>query len=856
MRVFGQHEPATIAQLTDVASRAERAALMADGHVGYVMPIGGVAAYRNRISVVGVGYDIACLVAGTPVVTRDGYHVPIETVEADVPATCWDGARTRPISPLVGAVERGVRETVRVRLANRREVVATPEHRLLTPDGWRAAGSLTRGDRVACQPFVGVPHEPYARRLELDVPARAADALRERALLPLRGDDPRFPTLVRLLGYVSGDGHLARDGKAVSVYTVHEEDAADAVADVARLGFRASTYRRSRGPRRRDELCVRASSTALHALLAALGTPVGRKRWTRDPMRWLFDAPDWVRAHFLSAFASAEMTTPRRHASGVVPNLQLKQAGEDDAAIRFVARLCESLGFAVSVAPSGPAYGAGRRAHVLQILGGATAQVAFAERVGFCYAAAKRRAAAEVASVVWAHGALVGVRAAARDEARALHAGGSHWRDVTRGVAARYGVTEGFAYHAIYDRRGDPRRTPGAAVTPDACGEVCWVPVGSVGGAGAAAVYDVITADPAECFFANGVVAHNCGNAAIRTDVSLGDLGPPEKAHRALAALADEIAGTVSFGMGRRNQSDDAPVDDPLFHDGAWSEVPVKERKTLKTKARQQLGTVGSGNHYVDVFADEGGTLWVGVHFGSRGFGHSVASGFMAMHAGRKWGERVPEREVLLDLDESLGAGYWALMNLAGRYAYAGREWVARKVVALLGAAEVELVHNHHNFGWTETHGGEELIVVRKGATPAFPGQTGFIGGSMGDDAVIVRGARPPEGTPDAEAQQEALFSTVHGAGRVMSRTMAAGKRNRRTGEVLRPGLVTPEMMHGWVREKGVILRGGGLDESPHAYRRLPSVLEAQGGTIEVVHTLRPLVVVMAGADEVDPYRD
>jgi tRNA-splicing ligase RtcB len=108
---------------------------------------------------------------------------------------------------------------------------------------------------------------------------------------------------------------------------------------------------------------------------------------------------------------------------------------------------------------------------------------------------------------------------------------------------------------------------------------------------------------------------------------------------------------------------------------------------------------------------------------------------------------------VLLDLDTPLGDDYWQLMNLAGRYAYAGREWVARKVVQLLGARELELVHNHHNFAWRETHGGEELIVVRKGATPAFPGQLGFVGGSMGDDAVIVRGAagrRRGRATPSA----------------------------------------------------------------------------------------------------------
>ena len=202
-----------------------------------------------------------------------------------------------------------------------------------------------------------------------------------------------------------------------------------------------------------------------------------------------------------------------------------------------------------------------------------------------------------------------------------------------------------------------------------------------------------------------------------------------------------------------------------------------------------------------------------------------------------------------------MGQDYWSLMTLAGEYAYAGREWVARKVVSILGGREQELVHNHHNFAWREEHGGQTVVVVRKGATPAFPGQKGFIGGSMGDDAVIVRGATAP-GTATEELQRDAMFSTVHGAGRVMSRTQAAGKRNWKTGRVRERGVVSPEMMHGWVREKGVVLRGGGLDESPHVYRRLPDVLAAQKDTIEVLHTLRPLIVVMAGEDIRDPYKD
>jgi tRNA-splicing ligase RtcB (3'-phosphate/5'-hydroxy nucleic acid ligase) len=366
-----------------------------------------------------------------------------------------------------------------------------------------------------------------------------------------------------------------------------------------------------------------------------------------------------------------------------------------------------------------------------------------------------------------------------------------------------------------------------------------------------------------------------CGNAAIRTDLRVEDVtraltrdeidrNPHRLTEdRRARQIADEIAETISFGTGRKNRSDDAPVDDPLFLDPAWYAIPNtgSYRDDLREKARRQLGTVGSGNHYVDVFADEGGAVWVGVHFGSRGLGHTIASDFLSLSQGGRWGERAREAEVLLDVTQPLGHDYWQLMELAGRYASAGREWVARKVVSLLGGRELELVHNHHNFAWRETHAGPdgepvEHVVVRKGATPAFPGQKGFIGGSMGDDAVIVEGGAPDvDDAETAALQREALFSTVHGAGRVMSRSAAAGKRNRR-GKVLKPGKISPAMMEEWLGKKGVILRGGGLDEAPQAYRRLTSVLEAQGPTIRVRHVLRPLVVAMAGAGELDPYKD
>ena len=327
-----------------------------------------------------------------------------------------------------------------------------------------------------------------------------------------------------------------------------------------------------------------------------------------------------------------------------------------------------------------------------------------------------------------------------------------------------------------------------------------------------------------------------CGNLAILTDAKLDDVA------NAIPTIMDEVVRDISFGIGRVSK---ARIDHELFDDPAWNIKPMQQ---LKSTAAEQLGTVGGGNHYVDIFTDEEQRIWVGVHFGSRGLGHKTATYFLKA-AGGKDGMDVPP--TVVDEKSDLGCDYLAGMHLGGRYAYAGREAVARHVVrGILGAKIVEEVHNHHNFAWKEKHDDEEYWVVRKGATPAFPGQKGFVGGSMGDDAVIIQGVQSPEA-------REALFSTIHGAGRVMSRTAAKGKFVKVGGKRIRQqGLVRHDEMMKWLEDRGVVLRGGDLDEAPQAYRRLPEVLAAHAGTIRVLHTLRPLGVAMAGRDIVDPYKD
>lgn len=342
-----------------------------------------------------------------------------------------------------------------------------------------------------------------------------------------------------------------------------------------------------------------------------------------------------------------------------------------------------------------------------------------------------------------------------------------------------------------------------------------------------------------------------CGNKAVKLNKKLSEIKDN------LPTIADEIWNTLSFGIGRKN---DTPVEHNLFNNPLWDEIELL--KGLKDKAMKQLGTIGSGNHYVDVFVDEEDFIWIGVHFGSRGLGHTIASHFMKLA-----GDDVnimDETPHTLDVSSEDGQDYIKCMTLAGDYAYAGRDWVCETVANIIGGEIIDEVHNHHNFAWEEKHNGETYWVVRKGATPAFPNQRGFVGSTMGDNSVILKGV-------DSELSKKAFYSTVHGAGRVMSRTQASGKKKKisvtrtkpdgteyqfKEWQTVSKGLVDFDKVKETMQEKGIILKGAGADEAPEVYKKLEDVLAYHAGTIEILHTLRPLIVCMAGGDEFDPYKD
>ena len=326
-----------------------------------------------------------------------------------------------------------------------------------------------------------------------------------------------------------------------------------------------------------------------------------------------------------------------------------------------------------------------------------------------------------------------------------------------------------------------------------------------------------------------------CGCATIQLSLEYKDI------INRMPDILEKISKQISFGIGRTN---DTPVSSHLFDETErWIKA---DRVDYKSKAAQQLGTVGSGNHYVDILVDKtplddpefGGAIedcriWIAVHFGSRGLGHSSATKYLKAAGGK---DGIWEAPTVVEDSSELGERYIAAMTLAGDYAREGRRWVLNTVHSIIGGEELDYVDNWHNYAWQEVHDGKMLWVVRKGATPAFPNQRGFIGGSMGDDAVIVHGL-------ESEKSAQGLYSTIHGAGRLFGRNEA--KRRFQSTE-----------MEEWLKKRNVRLIGGDLDESPMAYRRLPEVLKYHEGTIAIERVLHPIGVVMAGRNEFDPFKD
>ncbi|WP_225870988.1 RtcB family protein [Pedobacter frigiditerrae] len=293
-----------------------------------------------------------------------------------------------------------------------------------------------------------------------------------------------------------------------------------------------------------------------------------------------------------------------------------------------------------------------------------------------------------------------------------------------------------------------------------------------------------------------------------------------------------ELIAFTRFGAGREFRSLER-ADHEVLENEDFNSTPFL--KNLHGKAWAQLGTSGGGNHFVEwgiidfaerdevLNIDKGRYVALLTHSGSRGFGATIAGHYTKI---AKEICKLPKEAInlaYLDMNTAEGQEYWIAMNLAGDYASACHEVIHKRLTKAIGAKVLAKVENHHNFAWKETLNGEELIVHRKGATPAGKGVMGIIPGSMTAPGFLVRG----------KGETSSINSASHGAGRLMSRTKAIQS-------------ITKSDMKAILKDHNVTLIGAGLDEAPMAYKDINKVMAAQTDLVDVIAKFEPKMVRMA----------
>ena len=903
---------------THLPGIATHALCMPDGHQGYGFPVGGVGATDATdgcLSPGAVGYDINCLSGDSEVALRFGRRCPIRELREEF-------EREDAIVPTgTEAVPSGVRlftetdgETVHeVETATGATIEATADHRFETSDGSVPLGDLSAGDGVYVRPFRGLPNETPPAFTVLDASdfsaedSQLVDVLRDRDLLPLRSTDDAFARLLKLVGYHTGDGAFA---DTTTWFYGDPEDLESIRSDIEALGFTPSkVYERSREHEidgtefDRTEYSVKSGSNAFKQLLVRLGAPDGRKTVSEFTVPGYLDRlADWQVALYLSAFFGAEMSTPTNLSAKnfYAPSVSHSRlADEREAGAEFMRGLMghlNDLGIGTNelevVERTTTTAGETVRFR-FGVSSEASNLVEFLTTVGYQYNRRKRREAAAVAAYLQRKRRVIEGRARIAEEARALSDGGTSTAEIKRRFAETDAVNDRYVERSVYGGRDGRPRPPAdfpdyeefrdrTDVRGDGAVRTEVVDVTELG---TRTVFDIGVSHDAHVFAANGFVVSNCGVRMVRTDLTYDDIRGKEE------ELVDSLFANVPSGLGGGGivESGIDTVEAVLERGVEWAREegyaregdlarcedegrrpdarPEYVSQKAKDRGKNQLGSLGSGNHFLevqrvtDVFdeavADSFGLsedrIVVLVHCGSRGLGHQVCTDYLR-EIEQEHDDllaELPDKELAAaPAGSELAEEYYGAMCAAINFAWVNRQLIThrtRRVFERVFRADadelgMELLYDvAHNIAKREVHDvgvdadgravpsedavdneERELYVHRKGATRAFPagreevpaayrdvGQPVIIPGSMGAGSYVLVGGE--------ESMAETFGSTAHGAGRTMSRTAA---KQEYWGETVREELEDQD--HVYVKaQSGATV----AEEAPGVYKDVDEVV-------------------------------
>ncbi len=895
--------------------------VMPDVHVGYGFPIGGVAGFDVEEGVVspgGVGFDINCLSPNSKILTEHGYWVKIDELlrnVEDVKVFDIDEGHNDSGEIAFVSARMADEKAIRIHTEFGRVLEGSFDHPVLTRDGYKPLREIRVGEDVVVYPFEGVNYEQFDGLILDETDFGDCDTqivkyLKERDLIPLKYDNPKVGIIARLLGFALGDGCIVRSGKRLTLEFYGETKTLEEIAkNLERLGVKASkVYSRKRKIKIRSPYSeyisdctdnrLRVTARSFAVLMYKLGLPIGRKTEQEYKVpEWIKRAPLWIKRNFLAGLFGADGSKVVFKGYTPLPiNLTQSKSIEFESNLREfmkdVRKLLAEFGIESIIY------------EVKSLKGKVTLRLAivgeenirrFLAKIGYEFSREKKEIGLIALEYLNRKNSIKEVRSKAIKVAREIHEKTGSLKSACV-ICCKY-VNKRFIERSLYEEIIEVR-VPENFPTFEEFAKKFGVAGGFVYDRVIKVeiiepeydlFYDIGVMHKAHNFIANGVVVHNCGVRLIRSNLTVNDVKPKIK------ELIDELFVAVPSGVGSegRLRVRDRELDEILVEGAKWAiengygyerdlehceengaiegAKPEVVSRTARERGRPQLGTLGSGNHFLEVqyvekiydeesakvMGLEEGMVTVMVHCGSRGLGHQVCSDFLVVldRAVRKYGIKLPDRQLACaPIKSKEGQDYFGGMAASANYAWCNRQiithWVRETFQKVFRMNEddlgMELIYDvAHNIAKFETHRVDgkkvKLCVHRKGATRAFGpghpdipkdyqkiGQPVLIPGSMGTPSYVLIGTE--------KAMEETFGSTCHGSGRVMSR--AAAKRRLR-GEHVKNKLLKQGI---YVRAThGAIL----AEEAPEAYKMSDDVVEVvhRAGISKIVARLRPLGV-------------
>lgn len=924
---------------------------MPDVHWGYGAPIGGVGAFDAESGVIVpgfVGYDINCLPEDAKILFNHGYSFSIKECETRVTElSCFNSKKIAKEETTIAIfIKKWIDEEIFIIKTNAGyEIKATEEHPLWTENGKTEIRDIAIGDKIVIYPFKGIPYEEpkdsvilseedftrnaeknFGKREKGNALEQIKKILKEKGLLPLKYTSIHMPEILKLMGYLFGDGSISfnkNNGYLCTSFFGRLDDMIEIEKDIRKIGFSPYTCNRKRKHHIVTEYSTydfetttatcKTASRSLALLMASLGVPVGNK--TSQDFNipyWIHKAPLWQKRLFIASFFGAEISSPKifvKHGYNFyLPSLSMNKNIENTQnGIEFMNELSLILReFGVKtnkISVRKEKIGKERNEKIrirLLISNKTESMLNLCEKIGIEYNRDKSFLSNVAAFYLRKKIAVLREREEVAVSSRVLKNQGFTLDEIHTQIGSDF-VNKRFIERSLYEnRKTQPRISHAFAefreyktlaeetfnksgFVLDEVSEIKKIPYTGF-------VYDFTVTHPDHNFIANNILVSNCGVRLIRSNLTVEDVrdkleditnllftnipsgvGSTGKLKLKIKELekvaAEGAVWAVKNGFG--TQGDLENIEE-------YGRLKDADPDAVSNKAygrgQEQLGTLGSGNHFLEiqqvvnvydektagVFGIFPGQITVMVHTGSRGFGYQVCDDYLDKfgRVAAEYGLQLPDRQLACAPASSKeGRRYFKAMNAAANYAFANRQlithWVREVFSAVFGTSwekmQLSLVYDvTHNICKIEKHsveGREKLLYIhRKGATRAFPkghpelpdrykhtGHPVIIPGTMGTCSYVLVGTE--------KAMEETWGSTSHGAGRTMSRHQAI-KENRNRA-------IAAELALQGILVKGVS-RKGLVEEMPEAYKDIDEVIKVVegAGLCRKIARMIPLAVI------------